>query len=149
MRQIARRVGLSRGTIHAMGSGQRPLDYSRQLADERARRRPPVLTRGAAVRCPGCGAMVEMPCLACWLRSLLASGRRLPRIVGREDPEEPLTIALKDEDFDRYLAVRRQKEDEILAGRVDDAGDPADDAEPTDAELWEVESPETPISRST
>jgi len=71
-RQIARQLGVSRGTVNAIARGKRP-DYE-------ARRRPRpgdiVPPSGPYVRCPICGARVQMPCLACQIRALLRERRR-------------------------------------------------------------------------
>jgi hypothetical protein len=73
-RKIAERLGVSRGTVNAIARGKRP--------DYRARKRGPeedfVGPRGPLTRCPGCGAMVEMPCLACRVRAIQQSRRRPP-----------------------------------------------------------------------
>lgn len=64
-RKIAQRVGVSRGTVNAIARGKRP-DYlpRRQPADGLI---PP---SGPPRRCPGCGGMVQMPCLVCHLRAI-------------------------------------------------------------------------------
>jgi len=62
-RQIARRTGVSRGTVGAIASGRRH-------RGQPPRDTPPGgYPQGKPVRCPGCGALVQMPCLACWLRN--------------------------------------------------------------------------------
>lgn len=63
-RAIARRTGISRGTVAAIASGRRP-DYEARRRAAGIEYTPP---RGKPVRCPGCGALVQMPCLACQLR---------------------------------------------------------------------------------
>jgi len=73
-RAIALRVGVSRGTVGAVARRTRP-DY-----------RPPpgqwdadyVEPGGLPTRCPGCGGMVLMPCLACRVRALRRVGRAGP-----------------------------------------------------------------------
>jgi DNA-binding XRE family transcriptional regulator len=69
-RKIAQWTGVSRGTVNAIARGQR--------ADPEARR-----CRGADMvvppsgpprRCPGCGGMVQMPCLLCQLRVIRRAG---------------------------------------------------------------------------
>ncbi len=64
-RKIAQRLGVSRGTVCAIAHGKRP-DY--------AHRRPPNNTftppSGLPVRCPGCGGMVQAPCLLCHVRAI-------------------------------------------------------------------------------
>ncbi|MCR4413099.1 MAG: winged helix-turn-helix transcriptional regulator [Thermoguttaceae bacterium] len=63
-RAIARRTGISRGTVAAIASGRRP-DYEARRRAAGIEYTPP---RGKPVRCPGCGGLVQMPCLACQLR---------------------------------------------------------------------------------
>ncbi len=63
-RKIARRLGVSRGTVSGIARGKR--------------RRPPMLpgppkewffdSSAQPIRCPGCGGMVRMPCLLCHVR---------------------------------------------------------------------------------
>jgi hypothetical protein len=71
-RRIARQVGVSRGTVHAIARGKR--------ADPRARKGRPEddfpLPRGPWGRCPTCGGMVQMPCWACRVRALREERRR-------------------------------------------------------------------------
>jgi hypothetical protein len=71
-RKIARQTGVSRGTVDAIALGKRP-DYE----DRRPARCGDFSTAGdfpppsrAPQRCPGCGGMVQMPCLACHVRRL-------------------------------------------------------------------------------
>ena len=68
-RRIARRLGVSRGTVHAIANGKRP-DYC-TLRHDTDGFLPPV---GPPRRCPSCGGMVLMPCLLCHVRSR-AGGR--------------------------------------------------------------------------
>jgi hypothetical protein len=63
-RRIARHVGISRGTVNAIALGRRPDRAPRQPEDD-AGFAPP---SGAHVRCAGCGGLVQMPCLACYIR---------------------------------------------------------------------------------
>ncbi len=65
-RKIARRLGISRGTVNAISQGRRP-DYSQEDAAEVENFPFP---QGLPRRCPGCGGMVQMPCLLCYVRSL-------------------------------------------------------------------------------
>lgn len=63
-REIARRFGVSRGTVYLVACGKRG------LRTHRGPRTPP---RGGtmptlAVRCPGCGGMVFAPCMLCRVR---------------------------------------------------------------------------------
>jgi len=84
-RKIALRTGVSRGTVNAIALGKRVLRNRRREAAEEF---PPL--DGPASRCPSCGAMVRMPCLACRLRAeqrrlrLSAAGaRRGPTLRGQ------------------------------------------------------------------
>lgn len=72
-RKIAKSIGVSRGTveniIHKKGRYTPGGTY-----DRRDEPKEPMNNRGVRIdlskveRCPGCGAMVEMPCRACVLR---------------------------------------------------------------------------------
>ncbi len=69
-RKIARTTGVSRGTVNAIARGIRP-DY-----ETRYETRPGpwqgdfVPPSGPLHRCPGCGGLVQMPCLVCYVRGL-------------------------------------------------------------------------------
>lgn len=80
-RKIARQMGVSRGTVNAIALGKRALKAARPGDDFQ----PPT---GPAARCPTCGGMVQMPCLACRLRRDRARQRTqpgAPRHVYRTD----------------------------------------------------------------
>ena len=65
-RAIAGRLGVSRGTVNAVFLGKRR-DHGGCGLD----REDPAVPWGPPERCPGCGGMVQMPCLVCrirWLR---------------------------------------------------------------------------------
>jgi hypothetical protein len=64
-RAIAVRMGVSRGTVNAIAQGKRA-DYSRRGLEKDFKFVPPA---GRLKRCPICGALVRMPCLACYLDS--------------------------------------------------------------------------------
>jgi len=64
-RNIALRVGISRGTVNAIALDRRP---------DRPRRSPRggddfIPPAGLPRRCPDCGGIVQMPCLLCYLRA--------------------------------------------------------------------------------
>jgi len=71
-RKIAEGIGVSRGTVNAIARGRRP-DYVARRAASAAEFTP----SGPPVRCPGCGGMVQMPCLLCHVRAV-KQRRRLP-----------------------------------------------------------------------
>jgi hypothetical protein len=80
-RRIAAQLGVSRGTVNAVASGQRAERNARRAAHHDDFEPP----RGLPRRCPSCGRLVQMPCLACRLQSLAArrpspsDNPRLPR----------------------------------------------------------------------
>ena len=63
-RAIADRMGVSRGTVCAIAQGKRR-DYPLQFFRMDMHFIPPA---GRPVRCSGCGGLVQMPCLACYIR---------------------------------------------------------------------------------
>lgn len=75
-RTIARRLGVSRGTVQAVARGKRILYGNRLRSSGRDIIAPLKQMAGTGfyppdgmhVRCPGCGGKVQMPCLACYLR---------------------------------------------------------------------------------
>lgn len=70
-RRIAQRVGVSRGTVNAVARGRRP-DYEIGRRPPGADFTPP---SGPPKRCPGCGGMVQMPCLLCHVRAIRGRSR--------------------------------------------------------------------------
>jgi len=63
-RMIARRVGVSRGTVNAICLGKRP-----DTGKYHPREDDPLIPAGPLERCPGCGGLVHMPCLLCRIRA--------------------------------------------------------------------------------
>jgi transcriptional regulator with XRE-family HTH domain len=70
-RAIALETGISRGTIGAIARGERPRSLCRRQTAEL------VFDPGPPLRCRGCGGLVQMPCLLCQVRHILAIERRL------------------------------------------------------------------------
>jgi len=62
-RQIAKRLGVSRGTVQAVVHGRRTerIPFTMKAAASW------VVPSGQPKRCPECGSWVKMPCLACQL----------------------------------------------------------------------------------
>ena len=56
-RQIAKHIGVSRGTVQAVAKGKRTLKTVNAASW--------VAPTGQPRRCPQCGSHVRMPCLAC------------------------------------------------------------------------------------
>ena len=65
-REIAKRLGVSRGTVNAIALGRRRDDSARRHGHEEGDFTPPT---GLPRRCPGCGGLAQMPCLACYIRA--------------------------------------------------------------------------------
>lgn len=61
-RQIARALGVSRGTVSAIATGKRGL-HGREFAPGQGARPP------SPTRCPSCGARVYLPCVLCEARA--------------------------------------------------------------------------------
>ncbi len=80
-RKIANQLGVSRGTVSAIACGKRH-DYT-----VRCRQRPhdDFAPTGPVRRCPECGAMVLMPCLACRIRAMKREGGRGKRRGGKRE----------------------------------------------------------------
>lgn len=64
-RAIARRLGVSRGTVGTIAHGEHPHQRVEDVPGEEKVPTP----SGPYVWCPACRAKVQMPCLACWLRA--------------------------------------------------------------------------------
>ncbi len=80
-RQIAQQLGVSRGTVNAVATGR----LRRRLQSEFAAPPPdPLHPTEPPQRCPTCGALVYMPCVACRVRAILARRRRR-RTAPREE----------------------------------------------------------------
>ena len=64
-RKIAKQLGVSRGTVNAIALGKRTdrMTPRRSLDDDQ-------MPTGPVKRCPECGYMVIMPCLACRIRAM-------------------------------------------------------------------------------
>jgi hypothetical protein len=72
-REIARKLHISRGTVNAIALGRRRDQTDRPAIADHGFRHPD----GEAVRCVSCGALAQMPCLACYLRA--RGERRSPK----------------------------------------------------------------------
>ena len=75
-REIARRLGISRGTVGNIASGRRPLELRPpKLA---AKNQPATITKPS--RCRQGGGLVYEPCLLCAVRAYQARRDRLRRL---------------------------------------------------------------------
>ncbi len=84
--EIARRWGVSRGTVNAIATGRRTARRARPPIDKEHS-----CMRGPPQRCPGCGGLVLMPCLACRVRARQQKERERLRNsrAARYSPEMP------------------------------------------------------------
>ena len=104
-RAIARRVGVSRGTVQAIESGKRRIrDESPPKPEETA-----VVFSGPAVRCPGCGRKVHLPCMACRVASM-------PPCTTFATSEGETSLDLQGDHRRRYERIRRGR----LEGEFDE-----------------------------
>jgi hypothetical protein len=101
-RKIARRTGVSRGSVWRIASGKRP-DYEklRRPWDELWEKVP-----GPPVRCTGCGGMVYMPCWLCHVRKLITEDTHLRQNLLVTAIGQPLGVRLGPEHRARYEEVR-------------------------------------------
>ena len=80
-RKIAAKLAVSRGTVNAIASGKRGL-YGREsdpLDNLNSSGSPPE-------RCPGCGALVFMPCVLCKTREYIARQQVIEPSRGLREP---------------------------------------------------------------
>ncbi len=98
-RAVARVTGVSRSTVGAVAAGRRA-DYAARV--------PTVRPNGPPERCPGCGALVAMPCLACRMEAALS--RRAGKVADPGAPGElKLQMELRESDRRRYEQIHCQK----------------------------------------
>jgi len=72
-RAVARRLGISRGTVWMIATGKRGNYPARDKAPE-----PGIDSSLPKSRCPECGGMVEIPCVVCRTRREMAGRKRRP-----------------------------------------------------------------------
>jgi len=136
-RKIARRLGVSRGTVAGVAAGRRP-DYE-AIRRKREESRQPI-PLGPLGRCATCGGLVYQPCRLCELRRQLA---KLPRRAVDRRPIEPMGVELRGDAKTRYEAVHLAR---MQQGELDELGvaetllppETLDDDPdwPDDEELW-------------
>ena len=105
-RQVAAKTGISRGSVGEIANGR--ISAKRRRDKEWLGVNP----RGRPARCPTCGGMVVMPCMACRVRA--AKKGRGKRVEGREENLRP-DFDLRPEQQKRLDRVRRMR---IAAGNA-------------------------------
>ncbi len=83
-RRIAAIVGISRATVNAIAQGK----YADREAREARRHGEAPTFEGPLVRCPDCGGMVLMPCLACRVQRVKDRERAMLRAARRKVREQ-------------------------------------------------------------
>ena len=94
-RAVAAMVHVSRGFVSTVASGKR-------VASEANRTTVLSSPSGPQVRCPGCGGLVQLPCVAC--RTRATTTHRTPP----GDDVEAAALQLVDGHRTRYEAIRRK-----------------------------------------
>jgi len=136
-RKIATLLGISRGTVARIASGERP-DYEAIRQQRRDEQR--ALPTGPLRRCDACGAMVYLPCRACATRATMAdkSAPQVFRLFMQLD--EPVGLNLRGADRTRYEEVRRQRElAELAAAMPSDLQDDTPSDEPYELTLTDLD----------
>ncbi|MDD3469565.1 MAG: hypothetical protein PHE53_06235 [Thermoguttaceae bacterium] len=115
-RQIARELGVARGTVHAIARHR----YRWRLTQrEREELENPEIPQGPHRRCERCGQLVRHPCLRCRLEEECGEYHPIP-MVWRENP---LGLELRKEHQRRYEEIRsrrhRQESEEDWESRID------------------------------
>ena len=118
-REVAKRTGLSRGTISLIARGKRTIQVKTVDPDVL-----PESEDGPPVRCITCGSIVKMPCLLCHLKNLAARNRPVMRLHFHLVESSPamtntqhspnstlrLGINLTGDELKRYQEVRAWRE---------------------------------------
>jgi len=113
-RKIARLAGVSRGTVGAIAAGKRPDRAPLRRNGEGELLGP----AGPLERCPGCGAMVFMPCRACRARVTAAGSPKPPAALPAVQIDETLELQLKPQHRARYEPLHARKIQEELGRRT-------------------------------
>lgn len=128
-RAIARRTGVSRGTVAAIASGTRRKKPSRPVAE------PPFDFAAPPARCPRCGGRVHLPCWACTVEALAQSRGYRPYAERPTAAGAPAAMVvgldLRPEHWRRYRRARRMMLRRLR--RWGELGRGADDSPPAGA----------------
>ncbi|NLX97353.1 MAG: hypothetical protein GXY83_14380 [Rhodopirellula sp.] len=105
-REIAQKLGVGRGSVLAIAKRRRSGGQCSNPMPEPHEVEKPI---EPAEWCPGCRAMVQMPCLLCTLRHALANGWLKRSLSGHD---APLRLDLKPTHRKRYeqVVARRKAE---------------------------------------
>ena len=116
-RKIAEITGLSRGMVGLIAGGKRKIQV--KTVDLNMPPEP----KGPPVRCPGCGAMAQMPCVLCHLKKLAADNNPImqssnivqssPAMTNEQhSPNSTIRLGLNltGDELKRYQEVRAWRE---------------------------------------
>lgn len=89
-RQISRRLKVSRGTVSSVANGKRSI-YARRPAVDATSTEESLSPQ----RCPGCGAMVYLPCILCRARNYARRKHLLHLLeqLSAENQSDPRQVA--------------------------------------------------------
>lgn len=134
-REIAERIGVSRGSVTAVAKSKRKVDdYLQQVP----KIKPKPL--GTPRRCPSCDAVVQMPCKLCQTRELMFR-KTLPPLEPVVDM--PVGLNLRPEERARYAQVRRWRREALRRG-VTVAPRPDPEADPHPLEPPSIDDVQSP-----
>jgi len=103
-RAIARKTGVSRGSVATIVSGRRPDYQALRAAKQAADAEQPPSLNGPRSHCDECGCTVTQPCVACRAKAAQRNGTK--RITRSEGTPEGLAPDLKPEDEARRRELR-------------------------------------------
>ena len=103
-RKIHLMTGVSRGTISAIARGKIRRDFKETVG---------IRPKGPWVRCPDCGGKTQMPCTACYLKTIIGIRSKDSRWNFRTHRTGLLDIELKGWNLRRYLQVRKWREEQL------------------------------------
>lgn len=122
-REIADRTGVSKNVVDGIASGRRSKSKSRRAARRRDAEpeREAEVNGGPKKRCPECGGLVVLPCVACETRRRIHRDRDANFAAAVADLAASPIVAfdLRPEHHRRYLEMRRAK---VRAGERPAAG---------------------------
>jgi hypothetical protein len=109
-RWVARRVGISRGTVNAIALGRRAEDASQRAARQReARQQAPLTMEIHCKQCGGCGAVPCPICAARQQRAKRTAAQRRAEVVAVAACPPLVGLDLRPEHRARYGPIHRRK----------------------------------------
>ena len=103
-RNIARIMGISRGSVSAIARGKIRRDFMEDVK---------IHPKGAWVRCPECGGKTQMPCTVCYLSKIIGVRSKDSQWNFSVPKTGLLGIELKGWKLRRYLKIRKWREEQL------------------------------------